>query len=109
MTEPDRFSPTTLPEPGAQAKNRRRWPALHWQILIGLIVGAVAGLVANRLGHGPDGLASPHLTWAIEYVAEPLGQIFLRLIFMVVLPLCSRRWSWAWRASATSAAGYASA
>ena len=87
MTEPERFSPTTLPEPGAQAKNRRRWPALHWQILIGLIVGAVAGLVANRLGHGPDGLASPHLTWAIEYVAEPLGQIFLRLIFMVVLPL----------------------
>lgn len=56
---------------------------LHTKILIGLVIGAVAGLVAN-LALGAD---HSFVTWTNKYVAGPIGQIFLRLLFMVVMPL----------------------
>jgi dicarboxylate/amino acid:cation (Na+ or H+) symporter, DAACS family len=58
-----------------------RWP-LHLRILIGLGVGIAAGVSANVAAGG-----APWLTWTTDYVTEPFGRIFLRLIFMVVLPL----------------------
>ncbi len=58
-----------------------RWP-LHWRILFGLVMGVATGIAANVAAGG-----TPGLTWAIDHVAEPFGRIFLRLIFMVVLPL----------------------
>ncbi len=66
----------------------RRGIGLHWQILIGLTVGAIAGLVAGRIW-APDAQGSPHpdLIWFSTNIARPIGQIFLRLIFMVVIPL----------------------
>jgi len=67
---------------------RRRGLALHWQILIGLIIGAAAGLIANAWCPAQaDGTPNPGLAWVVQNIAEPVGQIFLRLIFMVVLPL----------------------
>ncbi|MBI4719125.1 MAG: dicarboxylate/amino acid:cation symporter [Planctomycetes bacterium] len=61
---------------------------LHWRILVGLIVGAAAGLLGGSLlPPEADGKANASLLWAARNVAEPLGQIFLRLIFMVVVPL----------------------
>lgn len=57
--------------------------ALHWRILAGLVAGAVLGTCGNLfLGPGHEGLR-----WAVDNVAQPAGQVFLRLIFMVVLPL----------------------
>jgi DAACS family dicarboxylate/amino acid:cation (Na+ or H+) symporter len=72
---------------------------LHWQILLGLIIGAALGLTANALasrapvagvadqqdvdGNGVD----DRLDWWAVNVADPLGRVFLRLIFMVVIPL----------------------
>ena len=57
--------------------------ALHWRILAGLLVGGTLGVAGNvLLGPGHAGLR-----WAVDNVAQPAGQIFLRLIFMVVLPL----------------------
>jgi DAACS family dicarboxylate/amino acid:cation (Na+ or H+) symporter len=51
-------------------------------LLIGIGLGAVLGLVANTL------VAShPALVWLIEYVTQPVGQIFLRLLFMLVTPM----------------------
>lgn len=52
---------------------------LHNQILIGLGTGVVVGGAANALGVGwlQDGLRA----------AEPIGQAFIRLITMVVVPL----------------------
>jgi DAACS family dicarboxylate/amino acid:cation (Na+ or H+) symporter len=59
----------------------RRWP-LHWRILFGLAVGVVAGVIANFTAGGERWLVS-----LVDYGTEPFGRIFLRLIFMVVLPL----------------------
>jgi len=56
---------------------------LHTKILIGLVVGAIFGITANAL-LGPD---SPTVTGINKYVAGPIGQIFLRLLFMIVVPL----------------------
>jgi DAACS family dicarboxylate/amino acid:cation (Na+ or H+) symporter len=55
---------------------------LYLKILIGLAVGLVLGLLANLLLPGDE-----TVQWIVRNIAQPLGQIFLRLIFMVVLPL----------------------
>jgi len=73
-------------QPGQQA---RRGLPLHWQILIGLAAGAALGLVANALAaldQDPGGLRD-RLDWWVLSVTDPLGRVFLRLIFMVVIPL----------------------
>jgi DAACS family dicarboxylate/amino acid:cation (Na+ or H+) symporter len=65
---------------------KRSGLALHWQILIGLALGATAGVLADFLtADRPEGAAL--LRAVVENVAYPIGQIFLRLIFMVVVPL----------------------
>ncbi len=56
---------------------------LHTKILLALVVGAIAGIAAN-LSVGGDHAA---VQWVNRYVAGPVGQIFLRLLFMIVMPL----------------------
>ena len=66
----------------------KRSLALHWQILIGMLVGIVGGLVARAaLPPSVDGTINENLQFIVKNIAEPAGQIFLRLIFMVVIPL----------------------
>lgn len=67
----------TEPSPPAS-----RGMALHTKMLIGFIVGAGAGLAANLL----VGEAA-WLDALIQYVTDPVGQLFLRLLFMLVIPL----------------------
>jgi len=55
---------------------------LHTRILVGLIVGVVSGSVCQAFFGG-----SPLLADFTAYVTEPFGRLFLRLIFMIVLPL----------------------
>jgi len=55
---------------------------LYQRILIGMLVGISAGIVANFVAPG-----DARLIWFAEHVSEPVGRIFLRLIFMVVVPL----------------------
>jgi DAACS family dicarboxylate/amino acid:cation (Na+ or H+) symporter len=56
---------------------------LHTKILIGLLIGASLGITVNQT------LGADHriVEWVNEYVAGPIGQIFLRLLFMIVMPL----------------------
>jgi DAACS family dicarboxylate/amino acid:cation (Na+ or H+) symporter len=54
---------------------------LHTQILLGLVTGAVLGILANLL------LAPGTTEWINHYVANPIGQVFLRMLFMIVMPL----------------------
>jgi dicarboxylate/amino acid:cation (Na+ or H+) symporter, DAACS family len=62
--------------------------ALHWKILIGLVVGAVGGLVARQIWPAAaDGTPNPSLEWFAANFAEFVGKLFLRIIFMVVVPL----------------------
>ncbi|HEX8185135.1 MAG TPA: dicarboxylate/amino acid:cation symporter [Blastocatellia bacterium] len=58
------------------------WP-LHTRILIGLVVGVVAGLSVNALVGG----GNPRVNWVITNITEPVGQLFLRLLLMIVVPL----------------------
>jgi len=51
-------------------------------MLAGLAVGIVAGVTAHALFADSAGLAT-----FITYVSHPVGQIFLRLLFMLVIPL----------------------
>lgn len=55
---------------------------LHTKIAIGLVAGAVAGGLANGAFAG-----EPWLDWISDNIAYPVGQIFLRLLFMTVVPI----------------------
>jgi Na+/H+-dicarboxylate symporter len=61
--------------------SRARVP-LHIKVLAGFVLGAVIGLLAHFLGAD-----APATHAAIDYVTKPLGQIFLNLLFMLVIPL----------------------
>ena len=56
---------------------------LHTKILLGLLIGAVVGIAANQTLGGDHGL----VMWVNRYLAGPVGQIFLRMLFMIVIPL----------------------
>ena len=56
---------------------------LHTKILIGLLIGAVLGVLANTM----LGDTSPVVANVNKYVAGPAGQIWLRMLFMIVIPL----------------------
>ncbi len=57
--------------------------SLRTAILLGLLLGAVCGLGVNLLG----GSALPFVPPLLAYVTRPLGQIFLGLLTMTVVPL----------------------
>ncbi len=56
--------------------------ALHTRIFIGLLLGALLGTIGNLQFRG-----APWLTWFTDNVAQTVGQVFLRMLFMVVVPL----------------------
>ena len=56
---------------------------LHTRILLGLLIGAVVGIAANQALGGDHALVA----WVNKYLAGPVGQIFLRMLFMIVIPL----------------------
>jgi DAACS family dicarboxylate/amino acid:cation (Na+ or H+) symporter len=58
-----------------------RFP-LHVRILIGAAIGAALGSLAAATLAG-----TPTLEFVTRYIAVPMGQVFLRLLFMLVLPL----------------------
>ena len=55
---------------------------LHWKILIGMAIGATAGIAMQASG--------AFTTEELEHIAgyvKPVGDIFLRMVFMMVIPL----------------------
>ncbi|NNE98232.1 MAG: dicarboxylate/amino acid:cation symporter [Pyrinomonadaceae bacterium] len=57
--------------------------ALHTKILIGLLIGVAAGLAVNVYLGGEN----PNVTWVVENFTRPIGQLFLNLLLMIVVPL----------------------
>ena len=61
---------------------KKRGLELQWQMLIGFLIGLVAGLIVYS--------TQRDAAWVetfTTYVTQPIGQIFLRLLFMLVIPL----------------------
>jgi DAACS family dicarboxylate/amino acid:cation (Na+ or H+) symporter len=60
--------------------------ALHWRILIGAAIGVIGGVIAHAMWWD-DPATRETLKWLITTITDPVGRIFLRLLFMLVLPL----------------------
>src|SRR5687768_2158297 len=56
-------------------------------MLIGGVVGAGGGVLAYLFARGWTLFGFITLDGFVKYVSQPIGQIFLRLLFMLVLPL----------------------
>ncbi len=60
----------------------RRALSLQWQMLAGFLIGLILGLIVHS--------NAPEAAWVDQvttYVTGPVGQLFLRLLFMLVIPL----------------------
>jgi dicarboxylate/amino acid:cation (Na+ or H+) symporter, DAACS family len=57
--------------------------ALHTKILIGLVLGVIAGITVNESLGGDN----PRVVWIVDNITQPVGQLFLRLLLMIVVPL----------------------
>ncbi len=68
--------------PASDASVEAHANGLQWRILIGFIAGLGAGLLVYTFAAG-----APWVSTIVTYVTGPIGQIFLRLLFMLVLPL----------------------
>lgn len=66
-----------------EATTKKGGLPLHVLMLLGFAIGLGAGLWVN-MNIGGD---APWVQWLTSNVTGPLGQIFLRLLFMLVLPL----------------------
>jgi DAACS family dicarboxylate/amino acid:cation (Na+ or H+) symporter len=55
---------------------------LQWRILIGFVAGLGLGLLAFTFARD-----SAWVSTVVTYVTGPIGQVFLRLLFMLVIPL----------------------
>ena len=56
--------------------------SLQWKMLIGFVTGLVLGLIAYSTQRD-----AAWVEIVTTYVTQPIGQIFLRLLFMLVIPL----------------------
>ena len=81
------------PSPGGSPRPEAGGDSSARRILIGLLLGTVLGLLANvllRPGAGGDlngDGVHDGLDWFTQNVTTVIGRMFLRLMFMVVLPL----------------------
>ncbi|GMM92330.1 dicarboxylate/amino acid:cation symporter [Qipengyuania sp. MTN3-11] len=55
---------------------------LQWRILLGFVLGLASGLLVYTFARDAAWVES-----VVAYVTNPIGQIFLRLLFMLVIPL----------------------
>jgi len=72
----------TTPTTGAETSRKSAALSLQWQMLAGFGIGLLSGLAVY--------MAAPDASWVMgvtTYVTGPIGQIFLRLLFMLVIPL----------------------
>ena len=66
-----------------EAKAGRKKLPLHWKMAIGFVAGLLLGLVAYYTA----GADAPWVQWLTTWITQPAATLFLRLIFMLVIPL----------------------
>ena len=60
----------------------RKGLSLQWQMLAGFAIGLIAGLIAYTTSRD-----AAWVEFVTTYITGPIGQVFLRLLFMLVIPL----------------------
>lgn len=73
---------TDTPETSRPEASREASLTLQWRMLGGFVVGLVAGLAAYMGARD-----AAWVDFVTSYITGPVGQIFLRLLFMLVIPL----------------------
>jgi DAACS family dicarboxylate/amino acid:cation (Na+ or H+) symporter len=81
--EADAFEREVTTDLDEDTPDRPKGLALHTRILIGLAVGVIAGVSVNSAFGGDH----PRVVWVIDNLTQPIGQLFLRLLLMIVVPL----------------------
>ena len=79
----DAFERDIATDLDADTPDKPKGMPLHTKILIGLVVGVIAGVAVNRLVGGDH----PRVVWFVDNITHPVGQLFLRLLLMIVVPL----------------------
>src|SRR6476661_6780112 len=81
--DPDAFEREMTTDLDEETHDKPRGLALHTRILIGLAVGVIAGVAVNKAFGGDH----PRVVWIVDNFTQPIGQLFLRLLLMIVVPL----------------------
>ncbi len=80
---PDSFEQELRTDLDDATPDKPKGLALHTKVLIGLIVGAVGGVAAYQY----FGENNPNLSWFISNFTQPIGQLFLNMLLMIVVPM----------------------
>lgn len=83
MTEDNKYEQELRTDLDDDTPDKPKGTALHTKILIGLLIGIIGGIIANKTLGGEN----PSLVSFIKNFTEPLGQLFLNLLLMIVVPL----------------------
>lgn len=81
--DPDAFEREVTTDLDEETPDKPKGLALHTRILIGLAVGVIVGVTVNYVFGGNH----PRVVWVIDNFTGPIGQLFLRLLLMIVVPL----------------------
>jgi len=81
--EADAFEREVTTDLDDETPDKPKGLALHTRILIGLAVGVIAGVTVNYAFGGDH----PRVVWVVDNITQPVGQLFLRLLLMIVVPL----------------------
>jgi DAACS family dicarboxylate/amino acid:cation (Na+ or H+) symporter len=81
--EADAFEREVTTDLDDETPDKPKGLALHTRILIGLALGVIAGVSVNSAFGGDH----PRVVWIIDNITQPIGQLFLRLLLMIVVPL----------------------
>ena len=81
--ERDAFEREIATDLDEKTPDKPKGMALHTKILIGLLVGTIAGVAVNQMFGGDN----PRVASFVDNFTHPVGQLFLRLLLMIVVPL----------------------
>jgi DAACS family dicarboxylate/amino acid:cation (Na+ or H+) symporter len=83
LVERDAFEREIATDLDEDTPDKPKGIPLHTKILIGLAVGVIAGVSVNQVLGGDH----PRVVWLVDHITQPVGQLFLRLLLMIVVPL----------------------
>ncbi|HEX8248803.1 MAG TPA: dicarboxylate/amino acid:cation symporter [Pyrinomonadaceae bacterium] len=86
MSEENRYEQELRTDLDDETIDKPKGMALHTKILLGLLVGILAGVAVNQIGK-QNAYAAAGVDWTIKNLTEPIGQLFLNLLLMIVVPL----------------------